>query len=133
MRDLYRRLGLEKAARIAAIREAIARCDNQTLKADADAVLTVAAHRVEYDELHDLLMDIGHLRVGLGLTHAPHWQGETASDFSLPPRQGSRQRQLSEKLEALAPSRRRRHRRAAWLLGALVLFVLGVIAGRLSV
>lgn len=131
MRDLYRRLDIDKDAKASVIAEAAARCHHQALKADVQSVLGVPERRAQYDDIHGLLTDLGHLRVGLGLTHAPHWQGETASDFSLPPRDISRQHQLSLKLEALAPPRRMRHHRIVLCIGALLLFALGISLGRL--
>ncbi|WP_251977981.1 hypothetical protein [Salinicola avicenniae] len=132
MRDLYRRLGIAKDASPAALEAALKRCDHQSLKADAAAVLGTTSRRMQYDELHALLNDLGSLRVGLGLTHAPHWQGDVASDFTQPPPTVSRQQQLIQKLEAVLTQRQRRWRLRLGLLGVVALLIAAFLLGRLT-
>jgi len=129
MRDLYHRLGIAKTATPRTIARAAARCTNQTLKADAQCVLGVDAHREVYDELHELLSDLGRLRTGLGMTHAPHWHGDVANDFSSPPeRSVSRQEQLTAKLEIVLTRHQRRRYRWAWLALAMLTALLAAYA-----
>ncbi|WP_447555552.1 hypothetical protein [Vreelandella sp. EE22] len=85
MRDLYKRLALSPTVDEQTLNQALADCPNSALRQDAEATLAMDEHRKRYDELHTTLSDIGRLRAHLGLTHAPHWQGNTANDFSLPP------------------------------------------------
>ncbi|MFI0472642.1 hypothetical protein ACGLWX_07950 [Halomonas sp. HMF6819] len=84
MRDLYQRLALSPAADQPTLDSALSRCPNSALRRDAEAALGVESHRARYDEVHQTLGDIGRLRAGLGLTHAPHWQTDAANDFSMP-------------------------------------------------
>lgn len=136
MRDLYRRLGIDKDAPPAALSAAIQRCPNQALRADATAILNAPERREAYDDAHELLDALGSLRIGLGLTHAPHWQGELAGDFTQPPPSVSRHQQLMLKLEAILTQRQRRWRvRLAMAAGSIALIALLVAAftlGRLS-
>ncbi|QJQ96220.1 MULTISPECIES: hypothetical protein [Halomonadaceae] len=85
MRDLYKRLGVDRRASEGDITTAIEACQHATLRADARAVLEVKSRREEYDALHATLCSIGLLRARLGLTHGPHWLDSAANDFSLPP------------------------------------------------
>lgn len=85
MRDLYKRLGIDRAASAAEVSAAIDACQHTALKAEAAVVLDVKSRREEYDRLHALLCDIGRLRARLGLTHGSYWQGSVANDFSLAP------------------------------------------------
>ncbi|WP_342596504.1 hypothetical protein AAGT95_10915 [Salinicola lusitanus] len=122
MRDLYRRLGIAKDATPKTIVRAAERCSNRTLKADALSALGDAAHREAYDDLHDLLDDLGRLRAGLGMTHAPHWQGDTANDFSSSPeRIVVRQELLTQQLQIALSRHQTRWRRWSWL--ALVVLI----------
>ncbi|WP_106477801.1 hypothetical protein [Phytohalomonas tamaricis] len=132
MRDLYHRLDIPRHATPDTIARAAARCANQTLQADAKSVLGIDAHREVYDELHGLLSDLGQLRAGLGMTHAPHWCGDVANDFSPPPeRIVSRQAQLTAKLEiALARHQSRQRRRGWFALVTLAALSTAYAAGR---
>ncbi|WP_110685370.1 hypothetical protein [Salinicola aestuarinus] len=132
MRDLYRRLGIPKDAAPPTLENALRRCDHQSLKVDAAAVLGVTARRRQYDDLHALLNDLGSLRVGLGLTHAPHWQGDVASDFTQPPPTLSRQQALIQKLEAVLTQRQRRWRLGLGFFAVLLLVVAAFVLGRLT-
>lgn len=116
MRDLYRRLGIAKHATPKTIFRAAERCDNHSLKADAMCALGDPARRRDYDDLHALLSDLGRLRAGLGMTHAPHWQGDAANDFSpAPERIVARQELLTNKLEIALRRHQTRWRRGAWI------------------
>ncbi|MCT8467422.1 hypothetical protein KZO85_02410 [Chromohalobacter canadensis] len=83
MRDLYRRLGIHVSASDAGIARAIARCENQAVKTDAEDVLRVESRKREYDQLYGTLTGIGLLRARMGLSHAPYWNGNVANDFSI--------------------------------------------------
>ncbi|WP_419307742.1 hypothetical protein J8402_02980 [Chromohalobacter israelensis] len=83
MRDIYRRLGLHVSASDADIARAIARCENNAVKRDAEEVLRVESRKREYDQLYGTLTGIGLLRARMGLTHAPYWRGSEANDFSI--------------------------------------------------
>ena len=48
MRDLYRRLDIHVSASDADIARAIARCENQAVKTDAEDVLRVESRKREY-------------------------------------------------------------------------------------
>ncbi|OLO02767.1 MULTISPECIES: hypothetical protein [Salinicola] len=137
MRDLYRRLEVDKDAPFVALSSAMQRCANQGLRADATAILTVSERREAYDDIHELLNALGSLRIGLGLTHAPHWQGELASDFTQPPPAISRQQQLLHKLEAVLTQRQQRWRFRLGLMAGLTvlsgLLVAAFVLGRWSV
>lgn len=132
MQDLYRRLGVSKDAPADTIIRATQRCNNRTLKADALSALGDAAHREAYDDLHDLLGDLGRLRAGLGMTHAPHWQGDAANDFSvLPQRIVVRHELLARQLEMALGSHQTRWRRRGWLVLAVVAGLIAAhVAGR---
>ena len=132
MRDLYRRLGVSKDAPPDTIIRAAQRCTNHTLKADALSALGDAAHREAYDDLHDLLGDLGRLRAGLGMTHAPHWQGDAANDFSvLPQRIVVRHELLARQLEMALGNHQTRWRRRGWLVLAVVVGLIAAhVAGR---
>ncbi|WP_087717738.1 hypothetical protein [Salinicola salarius] len=132
MQDLYRRLGVSKDAPADTIIRATQRCNNRTLKADALSALGDAAHREAYDDLHDLLGDLGRLRAGLGMTHAPHWQGDAANDFSvLPQRIVVRHELLARQLERALGSHQTRWRRRGWLVLAVVAGLIAAhVAGR---
>lgn len=108
MRDLYQRLHLPRHATAADIDNAIRECPHYGLREDARAVLAHDAARQEYDALHDLLSDVGQLRAGLGMTHAPHWRGSVALDFTPPPdERRARHESLNERLDAALHPRRR--------------------------
>jgi len=132
MRDLYRRLGVAKDATPDTIVRAAERCNNRMLKADALSTLGNAAHREAYDDLHDLLGELGRLRAGLGMTHAPHWQGDAANDFSASPhRIVVRQELLTRQLEIALGRHQTRWRRRCWLAFAIVIGLIAAhIAGR---
>ncbi len=83
MRDLYRRLNIHVSANDAGIARAIARCENQAVKTDAEDVLRVESRKREYDQLYGTLTGIGLLRARMGLSHAPYWNGNVANDFSI--------------------------------------------------
>ncbi|WP_280563116.1 hypothetical protein [Chromohalobacter sp. 48-RD10] len=83
MRDLYRRLDIRVSASDADIARAIARCENQAVKTDAEDVLRTASRKREYDQLYGTLTGIGLLRARMGLSHAPYWNGNVANDFSI--------------------------------------------------
>lgn len=85
MRDLYQRLALPPHATPQELQSVIEACQHSALRQDAEAVLTQPERRDTYDNLHATISSIGLLRSRLGLTHAPHWQGSVANDFSLPP------------------------------------------------
>ena len=68
MRDIYRRLGLHVSASDAEIARAIARCENNAVKRDAEEVLRVESRKREYDQLYGTLTGIGLLRARMGLT-----------------------------------------------------------------
>ncbi|KFF47957.1 hypothetical protein GY26_17465 [Gammaproteobacteria bacterium MFB021] len=130
MRDLYLRLGVSPTASAEEIERAIRDCANQSLKADAQAALGSPERRAEYDEMHQLLGDIGRLRAGLGLTHAPHWHGDAANDFSPPGAPTTRQAQLTRKLDVALQQYQRRRPRRLWLavavsVGLMVAHLLG--------
>ncbi|MFC0269230.1 hypothetical protein [Kushneria aurantia] len=126
MRDLYQRLNLAPNASPRAIRRALSHCNNQSLKQDVETTLLVPANRRCYDAHRDELAALGRLRAELGLTHAAHWQGETAHDFTpRPPRHTGRRGQLEARLNrALHYAAGRRHHLliliAAMLLSAAV-------------
>ncbi|MBZ9557702.1 MULTISPECIES: hypothetical protein [unclassified Modicisalibacter] len=130
MRDLYKRLGVPADADSRTIDAAIEACRHTALKHDAEAVLGVDARRDHYDRLHRRLSDIGRLRSRLGLTHAPHWQGDVANDFSLPPDiADSRHQQLTAKVDALVNAQTTLTRwryRLMWLIPLLVVVTAGV-------
>ncbi|AYF32590.1 hypothetical protein CUU95_01575 [Vreelandella alkaliphila] len=129
MRDLYQRLTLTPDASDQEINSAVARCPNSALRQDAETVLGVAEHRDAYNKLHKTVSDIGQLRARLGLTHAAHWQGDVANDFSLPPDHAiSRHDELIDRV-SLAVSLYNRWRRfkGPWLLFAL--FTIGASIG----
>ncbi|WP_277811102.1 hypothetical protein [Chromohalobacter canadensis] len=65
------------------IARAIARCENQAVKAAAENVLRVESRKREYDQLYGTLTGIGLLRARMGLSHAPYWKGSVANDFSI--------------------------------------------------
>ncbi len=136
MRDLYKRLGVEPSADDATIGAAIDACDNNALKADAAAVLSVGARREAYDGLHGMLSELGRLRARLGLTHGAHWRGDVANDFSLAPDLAqSRHDQLVAKLDAAVAGQARlaRWRRLVpWLIsaGCILIAAGGFAAGR---
>lgn len=73
MRDLYRLLGVNATASDAAIRTAISRCANDSVRKDASEVLLNGSSRKAYDRLYLLLNDIGQLRANMGITHGAHW------------------------------------------------------------
>ena len=133
MRDLYQRLDLPPDASHQAISAAIEKCQHSALKQDASAVLGIREHRLAYDELHTTLNDIGRLRSRLGLSHAAHWQGSVANDFSLPPDQTvSRHDDLVERVSHAATFYNRWRRwRSLWLLIATLMTgaTIGLIAG----
>ncbi|WP_153304242.1 hypothetical protein [Desulfovermiculus halophilus] len=85
MRDLYFRLGIYPTAPEEEIRKAISKCDSVALKADAAAVLLVAARRQSYDRVHETLHNIGTLRANLGLTYGESWIRLESDDFSKHP------------------------------------------------
>lgn len=120
MRDLYKRLGVAADADSRTLDSAIETCRHTALKHDAETVLGVDARREHYDRLHRRLSDIGRLRARLGLTHAPHWQGDVANDFSLSPDiADSRHQQLTAKVDALVTAQAiltRWRYRLAWLI-----------------
>ncbi|WIX33715.1 hypothetical protein QO259_03395 [Salinicola sp. JS01] len=132
MRDLYLRLGVSPTASAEEIERAIRGCANQSLKADAQAALGSPERRAEYDEMHQLLGDIGRLRAGLGLTHAPHWHGDAANDFSPPGASSTRQALLTRKLDVALQQYQHRRPRRLWLAVAVsVGLVVAHLLGRL--
>ncbi|WP_110707627.1 hypothetical protein [Salinicola sp. CR57] len=133
MRDLYLRLGIAKQATPEALSRATQRCPNQSLRADAQAALGSPERRAEYDDIHRLLSDIGQLRAGLGLTHAPHWHGDAANDFSpMAAPAAARQQLLTRKLDVALRHFQTRRRRRAWASGAIASgLVAAYLVGRL--
>lgn len=132
MRDLYRRLGVTPDSDNEALGRALEACEHRTLRRDAEAALSVAEHRREYDALHATLGDIGRLRARLGLTHGAHWRDGLADDFSCPADlAGSHHEALMQRLSraALAHDRWRRWRAPALGLG---LFLLGLALGAVA-
>ncbi|MCP1316147.1 hypothetical protein [Halomonas sp. 707D7] len=129
MRDLYQRLALAPDVDAPTLEAAIEACHNRALRQDAEATLVVASHRQRYDETHRVLRDIGSLRARLGLTHAPHWQGEAANDFSQPSSgpASSLDTLTSRVSEAVSLFDRFKRLGGGWLLVAL--FVLGACVG----
>ncbi|MFG6666226.1 hypothetical protein ACGK9R_03865 [Halomonas sp. HNIBRBA4712] len=128
MRDLYKRLALSPSVDQPTLDAALSRCAHSALRRDGEATLGDPCHRARYDELHRTLGDIGRLRAGLGLTHAPHWQGEAANDFSLPaetrmPRRAALSNQIAQ---AVAFFERWRGAPSAWLLVAVFTMGAGV-------
>lgn len=128
MRDLYRRLALSPDANDAALREALARCPNSALRRDAEAALSIPAHRERFDALHATVSDVGQLRARLGLVHGAHWQGDVANDFSPPPDSvRSRHDALFARLdEAVTLYNRWQRLRVPWLLIAIAVLAAGV-------
>ncbi|WP_110655428.1 hypothetical protein [Salinicola halimionae] len=130
MRDLYRRLGVSKNATSDTIIRAAERCGNRTLKVDAISTLGNTVHREAYDDLHGVLNELGRLRANLGMTHAPHWQGDVANDFSVSPQRiVVRQELMTRQLEMALGRHQTRWRRRCWL--ALVI-VIGLVAAHLA-
>lgn len=129
MRDLYQRLALTPHATPQELQSAIAACQHSALKQDADAVLTLPERREAYDSVHATVRDIGRLRSRLGLTHAAHWQGNVANDFSLPPDNAiSRHDELVDRVShAVTLYNRWRRFRGTWLFVAT--FGIGTCAG----
>lgn len=114
MRDLYKRLGVDKQASDEEISMAIEACQHTALKSEAAVVLEGKPRRDEYDRLHGLLCDLGRLRARLGLTHGQYWRGSVANDFSIPPdNERSRHDELvikiSQAVSLLETYQRRRH------------------------
>lgn len=126
MRDLYQRLGLSRTASQIDIERAINACEHQALRKDAAAALGVPTHRVQYNDLHDLMTDLGKLRAELGMTHTPYWHEDSINDFM--PTAGharSHRHELSERLEqALVYHARRR-----WHLLGLLIALAGTALG----
>lgn len=108
MRDLYKRLCIEREASAAEVESAVQGCPHYELREDARAVFQSETTRRDYDALHDLLSDVGRLRADLGMTHAPHWRGSVALDFTpAAVERRARRDSLNERLDdALAPRRR---------------------------
>ncbi|WP_447957375.1 hypothetical protein [Vreelandella sp. EE7] len=129
MRDLYKRLALSPKVDEQTLNTALEKCANSALREDAEATLAEARHRAQYDAMHHTLSDIGRLRAGLGLSHAPHWQGDAANDFSMPPdNTPPRLDELSQRLgEAVTFYDRWKRFRGGWLLVAV--FAVGASVG----
>ena len=85
MRNLYKRLGIDVTASEHVIKDAISRCADEGVKADAAKVLLKPLRRRDYDSVHRTLHDIGILRGHLGLTQGEHWRGPVANDYSFKP------------------------------------------------
>lgn len=128
MRDLYQRLAVSPEANDQEIKRAVANCQHSALRQDAEAVFTVAERRDVYDTLHDTVSDIGRLRARLGLSHGPHWQGDVANDFSLPPDHAiSRHDELVDRVShAVSLYNRWRRLRAPWLLVTMLMTGIGI-------
>ncbi|MCL7929550.1 hypothetical protein [Halomonas llamarensis] len=129
MRDLYQRLALPPHATPQELQSAIAACQHSALKQDAEAVLAIPERREVYDSTHTTVSDIGRLRARLGLTHAAHWQGNVANDFSLPPDNAiSRHDELVDRVSHAVTLYNRWWRfRGTWLFVAT--FGIGTCAG----
>lgn len=82
MRNLYSRLNISSSASPEEIQSAIKTCSNASIRADASEVLLTPGRRRIYDGLNSALIDIGHLRAVLGLSHAENWHGEEASEYT---------------------------------------------------
>ena len=126
MRDLYRRLGVRPNCNSTELRAAIDACSHARLKYDATGVLLRPARRRSYDNLRSVLVDIGVLRGGLGLTHTDHWIGTIASDFS-PESESpcSRRTAFIEKIEQINRKAKRRAKLSGLTKAAALLIVVG--------
>lgn len=82
MKNLYKRLKIERGAPIEKIRAAIERCSNHGVRVDAKRVLLQPASREVYDRNHELLTNIGKLRSNLGLSSSPSWDEELRKEFT---------------------------------------------------
>jgi hypothetical protein len=121
MRDLYQRLAVSPEANDQDIKHAVASCQHNALRQDAEAVFAIAERREAYDTLYDTVSDIGRLRARLGLSHSAHWQGDVANDFTLPPDHAiSRHDELVDRVSHAVSLHNRWHRlRGPWLLIAV--------------
>lgn len=83
MRNLYKRLGLSKAATTDNINQSIIRCSDRSVKADAESVLLDASSKKLYDQTHSTLESIATLRNGFGLKHTQLWDSSLDSEFNV--------------------------------------------------
>lgn len=113
------------------IARAIARCENNAVKRDAEEVLRVESRKREYDQLYGTLTGIGLLRARMGLTHAPYWRGSEANDFSISADdEYARYAELKAKMERAArvyDNWQRVRRLLRWGGGLLLLMAVGVV------
>lgn len=82
MKDLYGRLNIPPYAPTEAIRDALDRCADRSLKTDVEAVLLDPRHRAAYDRSHRLLTAVGMLRRRTHLHLRPFWARSGNQDFS---------------------------------------------------
>jgi hypothetical protein len=82
MKDLYGRLNVPPYASTDAIRTALERAADPTLKSDVEAVLLNPQHRAAYDRAHRLLTAVGMLRRRTNLHLRPFWARSGNQDFS---------------------------------------------------
>lgn len=82
MRNLYKRLGVTQNASSDEINQAIIRCKDSSLKADAESVLLHLNSKKLYDQTHKTLDGIATLRNGMGLTHADFWSPSLDQEFN---------------------------------------------------
>jgi hypothetical protein len=113
MRDFYRRLNLEPEADRKELRAALMGVSDRELRNDGAAILLDERRRPTYDRNRQLLANIGTLRSHLGLYLAPFWARGSFEDFTYgdPPRTPCQRINDLIVTQALAPSKRRRHRR----------------------
>jgi hypothetical protein len=90
MQDLYKRLGLDDAATVGEVHDALAapavagRAIDSEMRAAAELVLLDPRRRAVYDRNRQVLVTIGQLRARLGLNLKPFWSRGRFGDFSYP-------------------------------------------------
>lgn len=81
MRNLYKRLNIPKTASTDQINQAIIRCQDRSVKADAETVLLNPKSKALYDHTHNTLSQITRMRNGLGLCHGENWNTKLQLEF----------------------------------------------------
>lgn len=112
MRNLYSKLGINVSASRAEIERAISSCPNASVREHAKEILLVEHRRIEYDRLNSLLMFIGQLRAGLGISHAENWDEKIADQYTRFHPLGSQRRRFYEKVNMLNNQIRQQHAKA---------------------
>lgn len=82
MRNLYKRLNARSDASNDALQQAIIRCNDRSVKADAECVLLAPNRKALYDHTHVTLDHIAQMRNSLGLTHKENWSAPLNDEFN---------------------------------------------------